>query len=178
GGGVALFVGDLVSFVAAAELAALAMAGVVFASTSEGAGASGVRMLVWFGIEGLLFLVGAALHLSSEGGNSVLTRLDVTHIGDAFILAALLIRLCAPVAHVWFKDAVRHASPAGAPAITAFSTTLGVYALARLFPAEPVLMYVGAAMTAIGLIYALAEDDLRASAAAGMSALVGLCVAL
>ncbi|MBS0386521.1 MAG: hypothetical protein JSS00_14360 [Proteobacteria bacterium] len=174
----ALFVGDLVSFVAAAELAALAMAGVVFASSADGAGASGVRMLVWFGLEGLLFLVGAALHLSSERGNSVLTRLDVTQIGDAFVLAALLIRVGAPLAHVWFKDAVRHASSVGAPALSAFSITLGVYALARLFPAEPILIYAGVAMAAIGLVYAVAEDDLRAAAAAGMSALAGVCVAL
>lgn len=174
----ALFVGDLVSFVAAAELAALAMAGVVFASTSEGAGASGVRMLIWFGLEGLLFLVGAALHLSAGADSSVFTRLDVRQIGDAFIFAALLIRVGAPLAHVWFKDAVTHASPVGAPALTAFSTTLGVYALARLFPAEPVLIPIGFAMTVIALLYVVGENDLRAAAAAGMSALVGVCVAL
>src|SRR5262249_42628645 len=85
----ALFVGDLVSFVAAAELAALAMAGVVFASSADGAGASGVRMLIWFGLEGLLFLVGAALHLSAGADSSVFTRLDVRQIGDPFIFAAL-----------------------------------------------------------------------------------------
>ncbi|MBI3438888.1 MAG: hypothetical protein HY054_09640 [Proteobacteria bacterium] len=174
----ALFVGDLVSFVAAAELAALAMASVVFASTSEGAAASGVRMLIWFGLEGLLFLVGSALHLSAGADSSVFTRLDVRQIGDAIIFAALLIRVGAPLAHVWFKDAVRHASPVGAPALTAFSTTLGVYALARLFPAEPILIPIGAAMTTIGLLYVVAEDDLRAAGAAGMSAIVGLCVAL
>jgi multicomponent Na+:H+ antiporter subunit D len=174
----ALFVGDLVSFVAAAELAALAMAGVVFASSAEGAGASGVRLLIWFGLEGLLFLVGAALHLSAGADSSVFTRLDVRQIGDAFIFAALLIRVGAPLAHVWFKDAVRHASPVGAPALTAFSTTLGVYALARLFPAEPILIPIGVAMIAIGLLYVVAEDDLRAAAAAGMSALVGVCVML
>ena len=174
----ALFVGDLVSFVAAAELAALAMAGVVFASSTEGAGASGVRLLIWFGLEGLLFLVGSALHLSAGADSSVFTRLDVRQIGDAFIFAALLIRVGAPLAHVWFKDAVRHASPVGAPALTAFSTTLGVYALARLFPAEPILIPIGFAMIVIGLLYVVAENDLRAAAAAGMSALVGVCVVL
>ncbi|MFZ2029333.1 MAG: proton-conducting transporter membrane subunit [Vitreimonas sp.] len=174
----ALFVGDLVSFVAAAELAALAMAGVVFASTAEGAGASGVRLLIWFGLEGLLFLVGAALHLSAGADSSIFTRLDVRQIGDAFIFAALLIRVGAPFAHVWFKDAVRHASPVGAPALTAFSTTLGVYALARLFPAEPILIPIGVAVIAIGLLYVVAENDLRAAGAAGMSAVIGVCLVL
>src|SRR5262249_11508127 len=51
-------------------------------------------------------------------------------------------------------------------------------ALARLFPAEPILVPIGAAMMAIGTLYAVAEDDLRAAAAAGMSVVVGLCVAL
>ena len=174
----ALFVGDLVSFVAAAELAALAMAGVVFASSADGAGASGVRLLVWFGLEGLLFVVGAALHLSAGADSSVFTRLDASRIGDAFIFVALLIRSGAPLAHVWFKDAVRHASPVGAPALTAFSTTLGVYALARLFPAEPILVPIGAAMMVVGVLYVVAEDDLRAAAAAGMSVVVGMCIAL
>jgi multicomponent Na+:H+ antiporter subunit D len=89
-----------------------------------------------------------------------------------------LIRVGAPLAHVWFKDAVRHASPVGAPALTAFSTTLGVYALARLFPAEPILIPIGVAMIAIGLLYIVAENDLRAAGAAGMSALIGVCVVL
>jgi hypothetical protein len=47
----ALFVGDLVSFVASVSLAGLASAWLVFSSPVVGAARSGVRLLMWQGIE-------------------------------------------------------------------------------------------------------------------------------
>jgi multicomponent Na+:H+ antiporter subunit D len=173
-----LFVGDLVSFVAAAELAGFGAAWVVFASPLPGANHAGVRLLVWHGLEGLFFLFGVALHLSAHQGSSALDRLDAHSIADAFIFAALLVRVGAPIAHVWLKDAIAHASPVGAPALSAFTTMLGVYGMARLFPAEPLLMPIGAAMTVIGAAMAAGSDDFRRSAAYGLMAVTGVCVML
>lgn len=173
----ALFVGDLVSFVAATALAGLASAWVVFASPEENAGAAGARLLIWCGLEGLLFLAGVAFHVSSVD-HTVLARLRVDQIGGAFIFAALMIRVGAPLAHVWVKDAIGHASSGGAAALSAFSSLLGVYALARLFGAEPILIPIGAAMIVIGVFYAAAEDDLRRAGAYGLIAQSGLCVSL
>ncbi len=174
----ALFVGDLVSFVASAALAGLASAWVVLASSVPGANRSGVRLLVWQGLEGLLFLVGVALHLTSGAASSIFARMDVRQLGDACIFAALLIRSAAPFAHVWFKDVVAHASPTGAAALTAFTSMLGVYALARLFPAEPLLIPIGAAMIVLGAFYTAAEDDLRRAGAYAMIAQTGVCLTL
>lgn len=174
----ALFVGDLVSFVAAAALGGLAAAWVVFVSPIEGASRAGARLLIWHGLEGLLFLVGVAFHLSAGAAGSVFARMDVNSIGGAFIFAALMIRIGAPMAHVWLKDIVSHASPAGAGALSTFTTMLGVYALARLFPSEPLLIGVGAAMLVVGAFYASAEDDMRRAAAYGVILQTGLCVAL
>lgn len=174
----ALFVGDLVSFVAAASIASLAQAWLVFASPVRGAARSGVRLLIWLGIEGLLFLVGVAFQLSANRGSSIFVRLDPATIGGACLFAATLIRAGAPLAHVWLKDAIAHASPVGAAAITTFSTMLGVYALARLFPAEPLLVPIGLALAVLGAVYAFAEDDLRRAAASGLSAQTGVCMAL
>ncbi|MEZ5996007.1 MAG: proton-conducting transporter membrane subunit [Hyphomonadaceae bacterium] len=174
----ALFVGDLVSFVAAASLAGLSGAWLVFASPLEGASRAGARLLIWHGLEGLLFLVGVAFHLSAGAGGSVFARLDLSTIGGGFIFAGLMIRVGGPLAHVWLKDAIAHASPAGGGALACFTTMLGVYALARLFPAEPVLVLVGAAMTVWSAFYAVAEDDLRRAAAYAMTMQAGICVAL
>ncbi|MBC7767732.1 MAG: hypothetical protein H7124_03015 [Phycisphaerales bacterium] len=174
----ALFVGDLVFLVAAAALAGLAAAWIVFASPLDGARHAGVRLLIWHGLEGLLFLVGVALHLTATGGNSGFARLDAASISGACILAALMLRIGAPFAHVWLKDVVSHASPAGGAALCAFTTMLGVYALARLFPAEPLLVPIGVAMIAIGAVYAAIEDNLRRAAAYALSAQTGVCVAL
>ncbi|MBX3430735.1 MAG: hypothetical protein KF779_14220 [Hyphomonadaceae bacterium] len=175
----ALFVGDLIiSFVATLSVAGLAAAWVVFSSPLEGASRAGARLLIWHGLEGLLLLVGVAVHLSSGVSATQVGRLDVTTIGGAFIFAALMIRIGAPAAHVWLKDAVAHASPTGAAAISSFTTMLGVYALARCFPSEPLLIWIGAAMMLLGAVYVAAEDDLRRAAAYGLTMQTGLCVLL
>lgn len=174
----ALFVGDIVSFVAAAALSGLASAWLVFASPLPGAAHSGVRLLVWHGLEGLLFLIGVAFQLSADRGSSIVGRLDVSTIGGAALFAALMLRVGAPLAHVWLKDAAAHASPVGAAALSVFSPMLGVYALARLFPAEQLLMPIGMSMVVLGLCFAIAEDDMRRVAASGQTAQIGVCVLL
>lgn len=174
----ALFVGDLVSFVAAAALAGLAAAWIVFCSPVEGASRAGVRLLVWNGLEGLLLLVGVAFHLSAGAASTVFARLDVQTIGGGCIFAALMIRVGAPFAHVWLKDTISHASPLGGAALSAFGTMVGVYALARFFPAEPLLVPIGAAMIVVGALFASTVDDLRAGAAYGLMTQTGACLAL
>ncbi len=174
----ALFVGDLVSFVAAAALAGLAAAWIVFCSPIEGANRAGVRLLIWNGLEGLLLLVGVAFHLSGGAAGTVYARLDIASIGGGCIFAALMIRVGAPLAHVWVKDTISHASPLGGAALSAFATMLGVYALARFFPAEPLLMPIGAGMIVVGALYAATVDDVRAAGAYGLMTQTGVCVAL
>src|SRR5262249_46533594 len=93
----ALFLGDLISFVAAAELAGLASVWLLFASPLSGASAAGVRLLVWRGLEGLLFLIGVAFHLPAHPDTSLLQpHLNPHTISGGFIFAALLIRVGAP----------------------------------------------------------------------------------
>ena len=174
----ALFMGDLISFAATAALSSLGAAWVVFASPRAGAGDAGVRVLIWSGLEGLLLLVGVALRLSSGAENSMLSRLGADTAAGGFILAALLVRAGAPLAHVWIKDAIVHASAPGAAALAAFPSVVGVYAIARFFPAEPTLLPIGAAMMAIGLLYAGASGDLRRASAYAFVAQCGIALAL
>ncbi|MES1156196.1 MAG: proton-conducting transporter membrane subunit [Alphaproteobacteria bacterium] len=174
----ALFVGDLISLVAAAELAGLAAVWTVFASPLRHSSESGARLMIWCGLEGLLFLIGVAFHLSAGGANGMAAHLDVRSPGGGFIFAALLIRAGAPGAHVWLKDTLSHASSAGAAAIAALSPMLGVYGLARLFPGVPLLLPIGEAMMVLGAFLAVGEDDLRRAGAYALTAQIGLCVAL
>jgi multicomponent Na+:H+ antiporter subunit D len=174
----ALFAGDLISFVAATSLAGLAASWVVLASNTDGAGRAGGLLLIWNGIEGLLLLLGVAMRLRLGTEGLALARMDASNVGDSFILAALLIRVAAPLVHVWFKNAVSHATPTGAAALSAFTTVLGVYGLARLFPAEPILTPIGAAMVMLGAVYATADGDLRRRAAYAQIMCFGVCVSL
>ena len=174
----ALFVGDLVSFVAASSFAGLAGAWLVFTSSRPGADGAGVRLLVWRGLESLLLLAGLALHLSTGAPNSMLARMDVGSLGDALIFAALLIRAAAPLAHVWLKDAIAHASPVGGAALSVYSSLIALYALTRLFPSEPILIPIGAGMIGLGLFFGVAKDDLRGAGAYALVAQSGVCVIL
>ncbi|MES1202870.1 MAG: proton-conducting transporter membrane subunit, partial [Pseudomonadota bacterium] len=175
----ALFVGDLLSFVAGLELAGLAAAWTLFASPLGKSSEAGARLLIWCGLEGLLFLVGVAFHYSARLENTIeLTRLDAHTLGGAFIMAALLIRVGAPGAHVWVKDAISHASGVGGAAVAVFSPMLGVYALARIFPGEPLLEPIGETMIVLGAALAVAEDDMRRAAGYVLTAQIGVCVSL
>jgi multicomponent Na+:H+ antiporter subunit D len=89
-----------------------------------------------------------------------------------------MIRIGAPLAHVWMKDATGHAGGAGAAAVSVYTAMLGVYALARLFPADSLLSIIGLVMIALGAAYAVIENDLRRAGAYALTAHVGLSVAL
>lgn len=173
----ALFVGDLISFVAAAAVAGIGAAWVVLASDRPGAGDAGVRLLIWHGLEGLLFLAGVAFRLAHGPEGAAFERMSLDTLGGAFIFAALMIRVGAPLAHVWPKDVMGHASSVGAAALAALPVMLGVYALARAFPAEGLLAPIGVAMMCLGALFAAAEDDFRRAAAYGLTAQAGLCIA-
>jgi multicomponent Na+:H+ antiporter subunit D len=174
----ALFVGDFVSFLAMMSLSGLAGAWTVFCSPIDGADRAGGRALIWRGLEGLLFLVGLAFHLAASEARSEFVNLDLNSIGGCFIFAALLIRVAAPLAHVWYVDAAAHASPVGGVALTPIGTMLGLYALARFYQAEPALMGIGVALIVLGLVYAAAEDDLRRAGAYALLAQTGLFLLL
>lgn len=174
----ALFVGDFVSFIAAMSLSGLAGAWVVFCSSLEGANRAGGRTLIWRGLEGLLFLVGLAFHLAASEARSEFVNLDLSSVGGCLIFAALLVRVAAPFVHVWHVDAAAYSSPVGAMALTPMSTMIGLYALARFFQAEPALVWIGAALIVLGLLYAAAQDDLRRTAAFAYLAQAGLFLLL
>lgn len=172
----AVFAGDLISFIAAGELSALAGAWIVLAAGGKSALGAGVRLLIWQGFGGLLLLCGVAFHLA-DGFGPKFDQLAADSVGGAFFLAGLGIKVGAPLAHVWLKDAISSASPVGAVAISMFSAKLAVYALARGYGGEAMLVPVGAAMAIGGALYALAEDDLRRALAYSLLAQIGLAVA-
>ncbi|MGE3142350.1 MAG: proton-conducting transporter membrane subunit [Hyphomonadaceae bacterium] len=172
----ALFVGDLVSFVAAAALAGLAAAWIVFCVDDERAQRAGARLLLWQGLEGLLLLAGVAFQLS-DGLRNEFGQMDARSIGGALFLGGLAIRVGAPLAHVWLKDVVSNASSTGATALAIFPAMIGVYGLARAFPGEPALVYGALGMIVIGSAFACAESDLRRAAAYSLLAQIGLAIA-
>jgi multicomponent Na+:H+ antiporter subunit D len=176
GAATAVFAGDLITFVGATELCSIAGAWIVLAAGGSAATTAGIRFLIWQGLGGLLLLCGVAFHLA-EGFNIEFAPLPADSVGGAFFFAGLFIKAAAPLAHVWFKDAIAAASPVGAAALGLFTANVALYAFARGFAGEALLAPVGAAMALGGALYALAEDDLRRALAYSLIGQMGLALA-
>jgi len=81
--------------------------------------------------------------------------------GGALMLAAIGIKCAFPLLHNWLQDAYPEASATGTDVLSAFTTKLGIYALARAYPGTEMLIWIGTAMTAFPIFYAVIENDLR-----------------
>ena len=74
---------------------------------------------------------------------------------------AIGIKAAFPLLHNWLQDAYPEATVTGTVWLSVFTTKLAIYALARGFPGEELLIPIGALMTAFPIFYAVLEDDLR-----------------
>ncbi len=81
--------------------------------------------------------------------------------GPWLLLAAFGIKAAFPFLHGWLRDAYPEGTPTSTVWLSAFTTKLAIYALARGFAGNEVLIPVGAAMTAFPVFYAVIVNDLR-----------------
>lgn len=156
--GIAL-AGDWVTLYLAWETLAVASAVLV----ADGGGARGARAayryLLVHVASGALLLGGIVWHRVAGGGRLV-EPVPLTGAG-ALILAAFAINAAIPPLHAWLTDAYPESSPAGAVFLSAFATKSAVYALARVFPGEDLLVVAGVAMAVYGVVFAVLENDIR-----------------
>jgi multicomponent Na+:H+ antiporter subunit D len=78
--------------------------------------------------------------------------------------------------HNWLTDAYPESTATGAVFLSAFTTKVAVYALARGFAGTETLVFIGAAMTAFPIFYAVIENDLRRVLAYSMINQIGFMV--
>jgi multicomponent Na+:H+ antiporter subunit D len=157
----AVFSGDLVSLFVFWELTALTSVFLIFRAGTAAAYAAGLRYLGFQCLSGFLLLAGIAAIASHSGAVAlkVFTALDAP--GAMFVFAGLGIKAAFPLVHAWMGDAYPKATPGGAFLMSALTTTLAVYALARLFPGLDALIWIGAVMTVYPVFFAVIENDLR-----------------
>ena len=92
------------------------------------------------------------------------------------IFLAFGIKCAFPLLHNWLTDAYPEATPTGTVYLSAFTTKVAVYALARGVPGTELLVYIGAIMTCFPIFYAVIENDLRRVLAYSMINQVGFMV--
>ena len=84
------------------------------------------------------------------------------------IFIAFGIKCAFPLLHNWLQDAYPAATVTGTVVLSAFTTKLAVYSLARGFPGTEILIYIGAIMTLFPIF--LCGDRERSATGAGLFA--------
>ena len=156
----AVFAGDLVTLFIFFELAAVASVFLIWARGTERSYRAGMRYLVIQITGGVLLLAGILVHVSATG-SIAFDHLGTATAGGWLILLAFGVKAAFPFLHGWLADAYPEATISGSVILSAFTTKLAIYALARSYAGTELLVVIGAVMAVFPMFYALAENDLR-----------------
>jgi multicomponent Na+:H+ antiporter subunit D len=172
----AVFSGDLITLFIFWELLAISSVFLIWARGTERALKAGIRYLVFQVLSGVLLLAGALVYYHNTGS------LAFDHIGlDAgisgwLIFIAFGIKSAFPFLHSWLTDGYPEATVTGTVILSAFTTKVAVYSLARGFAGEEILIYIGVTMACFPIFYAVIENDLRKVLAYSLINQVGFMV--
>lgn len=171
----AVFAGDLITLFIFWEGLALSSVFLIWARRSEHSVKTGIRYLIFQVMSGVLLLAGALIY-SHQTGSTEFNYIGIESTAGWLILLAFGIKSAFPFLHNWLTDAYPESTPTGTVFLSAFTTKVAVYALARGFPGTDILVYIGAAMTCFPIFYAVIENDLRRVLAYSMINQVGFMV--
>ena len=163
----AVFAGDLITLFVYWEITAISSVFLIWTSRTEAAYRSGLRYLVIQVGSGVLLLAGVIVHASSTG-SIAFTKLigddgllSTATPGVVLIFLAFGVKSAFPFLHNWLQDAYPNGTVTGTVFLSAFTTKLAIYALARGFPGTEILVPMGVVMTLFPVFYAVIENDLR-----------------
>jgi len=171
----AVFSGDLFSFFVFWEMLTVSSIFLIWARRTEASLASGFRYLLVHAAGGLCLLAGIVLHVN-QTGSIELGYMGLTGTGSYLIFLGFGLNCAWPVLHPWLTDAYPEATITGTIFLSAFTTKVAVYALARTFPGTEALIWIGAVMTSFPIFYAVIENDLRRVLAYSLINQVGFMV--
>ncbi len=171
----AAFAGDLASLFVFWELTAISSVFLIWARRTERARAVGLRYLMIQVLSGVILLLGALVHFS-ETGSIAFDHIGVDGMGGRLILLGIGIKAAFPFLHNWLQDAYPEATVTGTVFLSAFTTKLAIYALARGFAGVEWLIPIGAVMTCFPIFFAVIENDLRRVLAYSLNNQLGFMV--
>lgn len=171
----AVLAGDLVVLWMFWEMLALTSVLLIWAQRTPDSLAAGLRYLVFNITSGVTLLAGIVA-LSASGHSIELGPVALDSVAGWLVLIAFGIKAGFPLLHNWIPDGYPNASLTGSVVLVAITTKVGVYALARVFAGEQVLMVIGTLMVLWPLVYTLVGDDLRRVLAYSLMIQIGLMV--
>jgi len=179
--------GDLLTLFVFWELTAISSVVLVWASNTNRSYKAGMRYLIIQVTSGVLLLSGALMRLVETGSLSFGDMGEFGVIGlrvsggaistsGLLILIAFGIKCAFPLLHNWLQDSYPKATVTGTVFLSAFTTKLAVYSLARGFAGTEELITIGCVMTLFPIIFAVIENDLRRVLAYSLNNQLGFMV--
>jgi multicomponent Na+:H+ antiporter subunit D len=156
----AVYAGDLITLFVFWELLAVSSVFLIWTRGTERSLRSGLRYLVIHVVSGVILLAGVMIRYH-ESGSIAFDFIGLGTTSGAVILLGLGIKAAFPFLHNWLPDSYPEATPTGTVFLSAFTTKVAVYALARGYPGTEMLIYVGASMAIFPIFFAVIENDLR-----------------
>ena len=167
--------GDMITLFIMWELTAISSVFLIWKG-GDHAYAAGVRYLAIHVLSGVMLLAGAIMFAQANGGDFMFNDIGLDSPGGWLMLLAMGIKVGFPGLHMWMQDAYPKASITGTVILASFTTKFAVYALARGFAGEEILIYVGAIMTCFPVFFAVVENDLRRVLAYSLNNQLGFMV--
>jgi len=156
----AVLAGDLLTLFIWWELTALSSVFLIWARKTDRAYRAGMRYLMIQIGSGVILLTGLLIHYN-QTGSLAFGAIGLETIAGWLIFIAFGIKCAFPFLHNWLQDAYPEATVTGTVILSAFTTKLAVYALARGYAGTEILIWIGAIMTAFPIFFAVIENDLR-----------------
>jgi multicomponent Na+:H+ antiporter subunit D len=167
--------GDMITLFFYWEGTAIASVFLIWARGTEGAYHTGMRYLIMQVASGVILIAGVALFYR-ETGSIAFERMVLGSPGTWLIFLAFGIKCAFPLLHNWLQDSYPAATVTGTVILSAFTTKLAVYALARGFAGTEILIYIGVVMTLFPIFFAEIENDLRRVLAYSLNNQLGFMV--
>jgi multicomponent Na+:H+ antiporter subunit D len=171
----AVFAGDMITLFVFFELLTITSVFLILARRTERAYRASMRYLLIQVTAGVILLAGVLIR-AHETGSIAFDFVGLSGLASWLIFLAFGIKGAFPFLHNWLPDAYPEATPTGAVFLSACTTKVAVYALARGFPGTELLIYIGATMTMFPIFFAVIENDLRRVLAYSLINQVGFMV--
>lgn len=170
-----ILAGDLITLFFFWEFLTVSSMFLILARKTRKSTRAAFRYTLIHAVGGLFLLAGIIIH-SHETGSLAVSQIGLNGLGSYLIFIGFGVNCAWPLLHSWLVDAYPEATIGGAVFLSAFTTKTAVYALARTFPGETSLIWIGTAMAAFPIFYAVIENDLRRVLAYSLINQVGFMV--
>ena len=171
----AVFAGDFITLFVFWELLAISSVFLIWTRRTQRAVRSGMRYLLVQVVSGVTLLAGAMVHWY-QTGSLAFGEMGLAGLAGWLVFIAFGIKAAFPLVHNWLIDAYPEGTPTGTVFLSAFTTKVAVYALARGYAGEDILIYIGAVMACFPIFYAVIENDLRRTLGYSMINQIGFMV--